>query len=150
MKKERSLLFSLTMKDFEIQTFRAGGKGGQNQNKVESGVRLIHRPSGARAESREHRKQLDNKKSAFRKLAADPLLQRWIRAKAAELQGTRLKEFTAPENESLYVRTVNYPRQQVKDSLTGVETGDVEGVMNGSIDLFIESRIRNGKENSHG
>lgn len=49
----RSLLFSVTIKDCEVQTFRAGGCGGQNQKKRDTGVRIIHHPSGARGESRE-------------------------------------------------------------------------------------------------
>lgn len=68
MKKERKLLFSLTKKDFEIQTFRAGGKGGQKQNKTNSGVRIIHRDSGAVGESREERSQIQNKNKAFERL----------------------------------------------------------------------------------
>jgi protein subunit release factor B len=63
--KPKQLLFSLTRKDFTWQTFRAGGKGGQNQNKVESGVRCIHPPSGARGEARDSRDQWRNKQSAF-------------------------------------------------------------------------------------
>ena len=64
----RELLFSITKDDFTIQTFRSGGKGGQNQNKRETGVRIIHNDSGARGESRNHRTQLANKKEAFRRL----------------------------------------------------------------------------------
>jgi len=61
-------VFSLSKKDFTIQTFRAGGKGGQNQNKVESGVRIVHAASGAVGESRNFRDQLANKKAAFKRL----------------------------------------------------------------------------------
>lgn len=77
MKKE--LLFSLTKKDFEIQTFRSGGKGGQNQNKVESGVRIIHQDSGAVGESREERSQLQNKRNAFKRLRQAKEFQIWIK-----------------------------------------------------------------------
>lgn len=80
----RELLFSITAKDFEIQTFAAGGKGGQNQNTSNTGVRLIHRDSGARAESRDSRSQEQNKKSAFRKLIASPEFQRWYRVRVWE------------------------------------------------------------------
>ena len=62
------LLFSVGAKDFDMQVFRAGGKGGQKQNKTSSGVRLIHRASGARGESREHRHQWANKRAAFLRL----------------------------------------------------------------------------------
>jgi hypothetical protein len=76
-KEERKLLFSITKDDFEIQTFCSGGKGGQNQNKVFTGVRIIHRDSGAVGESREERSQLQNKKLAFRKLVDHPKFKFW-------------------------------------------------------------------------
>lgn len=79
----RELLFSVTKKDFEIQTFRSGGKGGQNQNKRDTGVRIIHHDSGARGESRQHRTQLQNKKSAFRHLVQSPKFKSWLRVQTA-------------------------------------------------------------------
>lgn len=71
----RELIFSVTLKDCEQQTFRSGGKGGQNQNKRETGVRIIHHPSGARGEARDERSQLQNKKLAFRRMAEHPLFR---------------------------------------------------------------------------
>lgn len=76
---KKELLFSITKKDFEIQTFRSGGKGGQNQNKVESGVRIIHRESGAVGESREFRDQPQNKKAAFKRLVASEKFKQWMK-----------------------------------------------------------------------
>ena len=64
----RTRILSVTIHDCEVQTFRSGGKGGQNQNKRDTGVRVIHHPSGARGESREERSQLQNKKLAFRRM----------------------------------------------------------------------------------
>ncbi len=81
----KELLFSVTRKDFEIQTFRAGGKGGQKQNKTSSGVRLIHKDSGAVGESRSERSQVQNKKIAFQHLAKSPKFQLWIKRKAWEV-----------------------------------------------------------------
>ena len=66
----RELLFSVTRDDFTIQTFRAGGKGGQKQNKTDSGVRCIHNASGAVGEGRDERSQLQNKKNAFKRWIA--------------------------------------------------------------------------------
>jgi hypothetical protein len=78
MKKNRKHVFSVTAKDLRIDTFRAGGKGGQNQNKVNSGVRITHDASGAVGESREHRNQLQNKKAAFKRMTESKEFQSWI------------------------------------------------------------------------
>ncbi|HPN09278.1 MAG TPA: peptide chain release factor-like protein [Syntrophales bacterium] len=77
-------VFSLSKKDFTIQTFRAGGKGGQNQNKVESGVRIVHAASGAVGESRNFRDQLANKKAAFKRLVDSNKFRAWLRVEAAK------------------------------------------------------------------
>ena len=70
--------FSISIHDCDVQTFKAGGPGGQNQNKRDTGVRVIHRPSGAVAESREERSQLQNKKIAFHRMANSPKMRIWI------------------------------------------------------------------------
>ena len=85
--ENRELLFSVTLEDCEIQTFRSGGKGGQHQNKTESGVRIIHRPSGAVGESREQRHQHANKKSAFVKMANSDKFNKWIKLEVARKSG---------------------------------------------------------------
>jgi protein subunit release factor B len=91
MKKE--LLFSLSKKDFTIQVFRAGGKGGQKQNKTSSGVRIIHNESGARGECRNHREQSMNKKIAMQRLSNSTHFRIWINRKAQEvIEGIRLEE----------------------------------------------------------
>lgn len=81
----KELLFSITKKDFDVQTFRSGGPGGQHQNKVESGVRIIHRESGASGESREERSQYQNKRIAFKRLANSPVFQAWHKRKIHEV-----------------------------------------------------------------
>lgn len=83
----REKLFSITKKDFDIQTFRCGGHGGQAVNKLETGVRIRHRASGVTVQSCEHAEQLANKREAFRRLANDPKLKAWIRMEAARLGG---------------------------------------------------------------
>lgn len=88
----KRLLFSVTIKDCEVQTFRSGGKGGQNQNKVESGVRIIHHPSGARAESRETRDQLHNKRNAWQRLVESARFRAWHRLETARRLGQKLPE----------------------------------------------------------
>jgi len=66
---ERELIFSARKKDFRVDTFRAGGKGGQAQNKLETGVRITHIPTGISCEGREHASQHMNKQAAFQRLA---------------------------------------------------------------------------------
>ena len=70
--------FSVTLNDCEIQTFSAGGPGGQHQNTSNTGVRIVHRASGAAGTSREERSQYLNKKKAFARMVANPKFQAWI------------------------------------------------------------------------
>ncbi len=84
---DKKLLFSLTKKDFETETFRSGGPGGQHQNKVESGVRIKHPESGAIGESREFRSQHQNKKIAFERLIKSKEFQLWHKMTCARLLG---------------------------------------------------------------
>lgn len=79
----RKLWFSVTIKDCRVDTFRSGGKGGQNQNKVESGVRVVHPPSGAVGEARDSRDQLQNKRAAFRRMADSDTFRAWHRTEIA-------------------------------------------------------------------
>ena len=85
----KELLFSVTKDDFEMQTFKAGGKGGQAQNKNNTGVRLIHRDSGAVGEARDSRSQHQNKKAAFERLIATEKFQNWYRIECARRLGNQ-------------------------------------------------------------
>lgn len=85
--KDKELLFSLTKKDFRIDTFRSGGNGGQAQNTRDSGVRITHIESGAVGESREERSQYANKKIALERLVASKTFQIWHKKKAFEMMG---------------------------------------------------------------
>jgi len=76
MKKE--LLFTVNKKDFDIQTFRSGGPGGQHQNKTDSGVRIVHRASGAVGESRTDKSQHRNKREALKRLVESAKFKLWI------------------------------------------------------------------------
>lgn len=85
----KELLFSLTKKDFRIDRFRAGGKGGQKQNKTSSGVRVTHIESGAVGESRESRSQHENREKAFRRCIESPTFKKWHKKKVSEMLSDR-------------------------------------------------------------
>lgn len=87
MKKADKLLFSLTAKDFEVQTFCTGGNGGQHRNAKQNGVRIIHDASGARAEHRDGRDQPENKEKAFRKLVETKAFKAWHKMEVARRLG---------------------------------------------------------------
>lgn len=87
MGTKKELVFSVIKKDFEVQTFRSGGKGGQHQNKTDSGVRIIHKDSGAVGESRNHRSQYQNKKEALKRLANSNKFKLWTQKMVFEITG---------------------------------------------------------------
>ncbi len=110
MKKE--LLFTITRKDFDVQTFRSGGKGGQHQNKVESGVRIIHRASGAVGESRTDRSQHRNRRLALERLVGSVKFKVWQSRVVHELTSGKtieqmVNEAMALENIKTEIRDEN-------------------------------------------
>ena len=105
-------LFTLTKKDFEMQTFRSGGKGGQHQNKIESGVRLIHRASGAVGESRSDKSQHRNKGLALQRLAVSGKFKAWVNRIAYEITSgktieQRVEEAIQPKNLRVEIQDEN-------------------------------------------
>lgn len=82
---KRELLFSINKNDFTVQTFRAGGKGGQHQNKTDSGVRIIHNDSGAVGISRNDKSQHRNKKLALERLVKTTKFKLWLQRKSNEV-----------------------------------------------------------------
>jgi hypothetical protein len=88
----------VSVHDCEVQHFRSGGAGGQNQNKRDTGTRIIHHPSGARGESREERSQLQNKKAAFRRMIDSKEFKLWLRITTGRIAAFEA-DFTIPNNE---------------------------------------------------
>ena len=82
MKKK---ILTISKKDFTIQTFRSGGKGGQHQNKTDSGVRIIHNESKAVGECRNNKSQHVNKKEAFKRLTNNPKFKLWLNRRIYEI-----------------------------------------------------------------
>lgn len=83
----KELLFRLSKKDFELEFFRGSGKGGQNRNRVETGVRIRYPASGAMAEDCTERSQEQNKKKAFRKLVSTKEFKAWHKLECARRLG---------------------------------------------------------------
>lgn len=101
----KELLFSVTLKDCDVQTFRSGGKGGQNVNKVETGVRIVHRDSGAVGQSTDERSQLQNKKIAFKRMVDHPKFRFWIAQRRKEIDtGKTAEERVAEMLKPEYIR----------------------------------------------
>lgn len=88
----RELLVSLTKKDFRVDTFAAGGPGGQHQNKTQSGVRITHLESGAVGEARDERVQSQNKNLALERLVKHPKFRLWLNRKVWEAERGRTME----------------------------------------------------------
>jgi protein subunit release factor B len=115
--KQKRLLFSITKEDCEWQYFRSGGKGGQNQNKVNSGVRCIHHPSGARGEARDSRDQLKNRQSAFQRMVSSRQFISWHKLETArrvmdcrsieEMVNKAVNESMNPANFKIEIRGTN-------------------------------------------
>lgn len=83
----REFLFSVGPEDFHVTAFSVGGAGGSGKDTANTGVRIVHRDSGAVGEGREHRSQRQNKVAALRRLAATKEFKAWVKREAARLQG---------------------------------------------------------------
>ncbi len=128
--------------EFRVDTFRSGGKGGQNVNKVETAVRITHIPTGLVVASQAQRSQHQNRATAMNLLLSRIFAQR-VDAEKADME-----KFYGDKGSVSWGNQIRsyvfQPYRMVKDLRTGVETSNVQGVMDGDLDAFVNGWLRAG------
>ena len=128
--------------EFQVDTFRSGGKGGQNVNKVETAVRITHIPTGLVVASQSQRSQHQNRAAAMK------LLLSRIYAQRVDAQKAEMERFYGEKGSISWGNQIRsyvfQPYRMVKDLRTGVETSNVQAVMDGELDPFVNGWLRAG------
>lgn len=128
--------------EFHVDTFRSGGKGGQNVNKVETAVRITHIPTGLVVASQSQRSQHQNRATAMK------LLLSRIYAQRVDAQKAEMERFYGEKGSVSWGNQIRsyifQPYRLVKDLRTGVETSNVQAVMDGDLDAFVNGWLRAG------
>lgn len=105
----KQLVLSVTLKDCDVETKRGSGAGGQNRNKRDTAVRIVHRASGAVGESQEERSQLQNKRTAFKRMAETDKFKTWLKRQlgTVTLAEVQVSESMRPRNIKTEVKDEN-------------------------------------------
>jgi protein subunit release factor A len=130
----RELINRTKISDCRVDTFRVSGAGGQHRDKTSNGVRVTHPPSGAVGESREGRSQLQNKKTAFRRMAESVAYRNWINRQYFIAQDEL--ELTSSSER---IRTYNLIDRRVTDHRTKHQSSNVDAILDGDIDSLYRS-----------